>query len=149
MGTAQSTPGTSAGRFAREDDIYDDGSSGMGWVLFAGVMLAILATLNLIDGIAAVSNSTFFVNDAKYILSDLNTWGWVLIAMGVVQGLTALGVWFQTPGARWVGVTIASLNAIAQVLFIPAYPILSVMLFSLDILVIYGLVAHGARTSEV
>jgi hypothetical protein len=46
----------------------------------------------LIDGIAAVSNSTFFVNDAKYIFSDLNAFGWVLIAMGVVQGLTALGV---------------------------------------------------------
>ena len=104
--------------------------------------------MNLIDGIAAVSNSTFFVNDAKYILSDLNTWGWVLIAMGVVQGLTALGVWFKAPGARWVGVAIASLNAIAQVFFLPSYPLLSVMLFSLDILVIYGLVAHGARTSE-
>ena len=52
-------------------------------------MLAMLATLNVIEGIAAVSNSTFFVNDAKYILSDLNTWGWVLIVLGVIQGLTA------------------------------------------------------------
>ena len=148
MSTTQTTPGTSAGRFAREDEFYEDDPRGTGWVLFAGVMLAILASLNLIDGIAAVANSTFFVADAKYILSDLNTWGWVLIAMGTVQGLTALGVWFTAPGARWVGVTIASLNAIAQVFFIPSYPLLSVMLFSLDILVIYGLVAHGARTSE-
>jgi hypothetical protein len=38
-------------------------------------MLAMLAALNLIQGIAAVSRSTFFVNDAKFILSDLNTWG--------------------------------------------------------------------------
>jgi hypothetical protein len=148
MSTTQSTPGTTAGRFAREDQFYEDESRGGGWVLFAGVMLAIVGTLNLIDGIAAVANSTFFVNDAKYILSDLNTWGWVLIAMGTVQALTALGVWFRAPGARWVGVTIASLNAIAQVFFIPAYPLLSIMLFSLDILVIYGLVAHGARMSE-
>ena len=145
MSTAPSKPGTSASRSAREDE---DVSRATGWVLFAGVMLAILATLNLIDGIAAVSSSTFFVNDAKYIFSDLNTWGWVLIAMGVVQGLTALGVWAKAPAARWVGAVIASLNAIVQMAFLPAYPLLSVMLFSLDVLVIYGLVAHGGRTSE-
>jgi hypothetical protein len=148
MSTTQPPPGTSARRFTRGDEIYQDESRGTGWVLFAGVMLAMLATLNVIDGIAAVSNSTFFVNDAKYILSDLNTWGWVLIVMGVAQGLTAIGVWAKAPGVRWLGVTIAALNAIAQVFFIPAYPILSVMLFTVDILVIYGLVAHGACTSE-
>ena len=92
---------------------YADDVRGDGWVLFAGTMLA-TSTLNMIEGIAAVSNSTFFVNDAKFILSDLNTWGWVLIAVAAVQGLTALGVWTRTPGIRWVGVTIAALNAIAQ-----------------------------------
>ena len=128
-------------------DPYADESSGGGWVLFAGVMLAMLATLNVIEGIAAVSTSTFFVNDAKYILSDLNTWGWALIVLGVVQGLTAVGVWMRVKAVRWVGVTIAALNAIAQMFFLPAYPLLSLMLFTLDILVIYGLVAHGSRTS--
>jgi hypothetical protein len=129
-------------------EYYRDDTSGEGWVMFAGMMLAILATLNVIEGIAAVSSSTFFVNDAKYILSDLNTWGWVMIAVGVIQGLTALGVWMKVKAIRWVGVTIAALNAIAQMFFLPAYPLLSVMLFSLDILVIYGLVAHGSRTSD-
>ncbi len=125
---------------------YPDGATGEGWVLFAGVMLAMLATLNLIDGIAAVSTSSFFVGDAKFIISDLNTWGWVLIATGVVQGLAAIGVWMKTPGVRWLGVTIASLNAIAQMFVFPAYPFWALMLFSLDILVIYGLVVHGSRT---
>jgi uncharacterized membrane protein HdeD (DUF308 family) len=131
----------SAGNEALQDD-----SRGYGWVLFAGVMLAILGTLNLIDGIAAVSNSTFFVDEAKFILSGLNTWGWVLIVMGVVQGVTAIGVWVRTPGVRWVGVTIAALNAIAQMFFIAAYPFWSMLLFTLDVLVIYGLVAHGSRS---
>jgi hypothetical protein len=106
-------------------------------------MRAMLATLNVIDGIAAVSNSTFFVNEAKFILSDLNTWGWILIVMGVVQGLTAVGVWLKTPGVRWIGVTIAALNAIVQMFFIAAYPFWALALFTLDILVIYGLVAYG------
>ena len=129
-----------------DEAYYAEDVRGDGWVLFAAVMLAMLAILNLVEGIAAVSNSTFFVNDAKFILSDLNTWGWLLIVMGAIQGLTALGVWMTTPGIRWVGVAIASLNAIAQMFFIPAYPLLSLTLFTLDILVIYGLVVYGGRS---
>jgi hypothetical protein len=134
-------------QYSAESEYYQDETSGDGWVLFAGVMLAMLATLNVIEGIAAVSTSTFFVNDAKYILSDLNTWGWAMIVLGVVQGLTAIGVWMKVKAVRWVGVTIAALNAIAQMFFLPAYPLLSLMLFTLDILVIYGLIAHGSRAS--
>ncbi len=81
-----------------------------GWVLFAGVMLAILGTLNLIDGIAAVGNSSFFVGEAKFVLGDLNTWGWVMIAVGVTQLLVAVGVWGRVKGVRWLGVAIAALE---------------------------------------
>ena len=59
---------------------------GGGWMLFAGVMLALIATLNVIEGIAAISNSTFFVQDAKFVVSGLNTWGWVILVIGVTQG---------------------------------------------------------------
>jgi hypothetical protein len=138
----------SVSQYAPSDSGYRDDTAGDGWVLFAGVMLAMLGTLNLIDGIAAVSNSKFFTNEATYILSSLNTWGWVMIFMGAAQLLTALGVWAKTTGVRWIGVTIAALNAIAQMVFIPAYPFWSLTLFTLDILVIYGLIAHGSRTSR-
>ena len=59
--------------------------------------------------------------------------------------LTAVGIWLQVGVARWVGLAIASLNAIVQLLFIPAYPFWSLTLFAVDMLVIYGLVVHGAR----
>ena len=64
-----------------------------------------------------------------------------------MQGLAAIGVWVRTPGVRWLGVGIAALNAIAQMFVFPAYPFWALMLFSLDIIVIYGLVVHGARTA--
>ena len=48
---------------------------GAGWVLFAGTVLAVLATLNLIEGIAAVSNSKFYVGNAEFVFTDLKTWG--------------------------------------------------------------------------
>jgi hypothetical protein len=109
-------------------------------------MLAMLAASNLIDGIAAVSNSTFFVDDAKFIFSDLNTWGRILVLTGGIQALTAAGVWIGSTGVRWIGVAIVALNAIVQMFFISAYPFSSLALFTLDILVIYGLVAHVTRT---
>jgi hypothetical protein len=62
-------------------------------------------------------------------------------------GLTALGVLFQPKGVRWIGVAIAALNAIAQMFFISAYPLWSLAVFTLDVLVIYGLVVHGGAAA--
>jgi hypothetical protein len=124
---------------------YADQDTGYGWVVFAGTMLAILATVNFIEGVAAVSNSTFFVANAKFVISGLNTWGWVLIVLSVFQIAAAFGVWAQIKSIRWFGVAIASVNAIIQLIAMPAYPFWSLTMFTLDILVIYGLVAHGAR----
>src|SRR4051794_31577946 len=84
----------------RGRDDFDE-PVGYGWVVFAGAMLLLLATLNGIEGIAAVSGSKFFTPHATYILSGLNTYGWVLIAIAVVQALTAIGVWAQAKGVRW------------------------------------------------
>lgn len=120
---------------------------GEGWVLFAGTMLLLVGTLNVIDGIAAISNSTFFTENARFMFSDLNTFGWIVLVLGGAQILTAVGVWAKLAGARWLGVTFAAVNAIAQLVFIPAYPLWSLSLFTLDLLVIYGLVAYGRRSS--
>jgi hypothetical protein len=124
---------------------YVEEDTGSGWVLFAGTILALLAVVNFIDGIAAVSNASFFIGDAKFVVSGLNTWGWVLLGLSVLQLFAAFGVWMQVTGIRWLGVAIASVNAVVQLIFMPSYPFWALCLFALDILVIYGLVAHGAR----
>jgi hypothetical protein len=116
-----------------------------GWVAFAGSVLLLLATVNGVYGISAVSNSKFFTQNATYVISDLNTWGWVLIGISVAQGLIALGVLAQARGIRWFGVAIAAVNAVSQLMVMPAYPFWSLVLFALNILVIYGLIVHGAR----
>jgi len=121
---------------------------GEGWVVFAGVMLMIAGTLNFIYGIAAISNSHFYTANTRYVISDLNTWGWVLVALGVLEFCVALGVWVRAQWARWTGVFIAGVNAVIQLIFLPAYPLLSLAIFTLDILVIYGLIAYGGRQPE-
>ncbi len=132
---------------ARTDYRYEE-DTGFGWVIFAGTMLMLVGILNVIYGIAAIDNAKFFVNGAQYVISDLRTWGWVVLITGAAQVLTALGVWARTTFATWLGVAFAGLNAIGQLLMIPAYPFLAMSLFAVDILVIYGLAVHGGHRAE-
>src|SRR3954462_6333402 len=137
--------GTSA-RVTAEQSYPADESRGYGWVLFAGTMLLIVGTLNFIYGIAAISDSKFYVKDAQFVISNLNTWGWFLVVVGAVQAISALGIWAQAAGARWVGIISAGVNAIIQMLAISGYPFLAISLFAIDILIIYGLLAYGRAT---
>ena len=122
---------------------YDSDGSGVGWVVFAASMLGLSALWNFFDGIAAISGAHVFVGNANYVFSDLNTWGWIVLVLGVVQLAAAFWLLSGSEFARWFGVASASVNAIAQLAFAPAYPWWSIAMFSVDILIIYGLVAYG------
>ena len=122
---------------------------GYGWVMFAGVLLLVLGTLNFIEGLAAIGNAHFFVHNTHYIAGSLNTWGWVVLCIGVIEWLVGIGVFVKNQLSRWVGVIILALNAIAQLLMIPAYPFWALCIFTLDILAIYGLIAYGKRISSL
>jgi hypothetical protein len=143
----QATPQTGAPPAAYGD--YDDDDRGYGWVSFAGVLLLIVGTLNFIEGLAAIGNAHFFVANTHYIAGSLNTWGWVVLCIGVLQWAVGLGVFVKNQLSRWVGVVALSANAIVQLMMIPAYPFWSLSIFTLDILAIYGLIAYGKRISSV
>lgn len=132
-------------RTPAEYEAYADDARGSGWVSFAGVLLVMLGTLNTIEGIAAIGNAHFFVANAHYIAGSLNTWGWVVLCIGVLQLAVGLGVFVGNQFARWVGVVALVGNAIVQLMMIPAYPFWSLSLFTLNILAIYGLIAYGQR----
>ena len=127
---------------------YDDSERGYGWVAFAGVLLLVVGTINFIEGIAAIGNAHFFVHNTHYVFASLNTWGWVVLCIGVVQLLVGLGVFAKNQLARWTGVFILSLNAIVQLLMMPAYPFWSLSIFAVDILAIYGLIAYGQHIAD-
>ena len=122
--------------------------AGNGWITFASLMLGLAGAFNVIDGIVAVSKSKFYVAGATYVAGDLNTWGWIVLIIGVSQLLVGLGIFAKNQFARWVGVLVLSLNAVAQLLMIPAYPFWSLSIFAIDFLAIYGLCAYGSRISR-
>jgi uncharacterized membrane protein HdeD (DUF308 family) len=120
-----------------------------GWVTFAGVMLLIAGVLNVIYGIAAVGDSSFFINDTKYIFSNLNTWGWIILILGVLQLFAAFSLWSGNLYGRIVGIGAAGLSAIAALLSIPAYPFWSLAIFALDIVIIHQIATRGTEGRRV
>jgi hypothetical protein len=118
---------------------------GAGWIVFAAIMLVLAGCLSIIWGIAAVSSSHFFVANATYILSGLNTWGWVAMCFGVLEFIAAASIWRGGEFGRWFGMVVAGLAAIVAMLTIPAYPFWSLTLFALYVLVVYGLAAYGGK----
>jgi hypothetical protein len=122
-------------------------TAGYGWVVFASVLLAILGVMNSIEGIAAINNARFFVRGADYLIGDLNSWGWVVLCLGVMQLLIAGSVLLQNQFTRWFGLVVLGLNAVAQLLMISAYPLWSLAFLALDIMAIYGLAVYGRRVA--
>jgi hypothetical protein len=139
MATAPTTGTTSS----PDGGVYSDDDKGAGWLLFAGIMIVMVGILNVIYGIAAIDNANFFVADQKYIVSDLNTWGWVTLVLGTVQIIAAFSIWSGGNFGRWLGIGVAALSAIAALMSIPAYPFWSLAVFTVDILIIYGLATYG------
>ena len=114
------------------DRYAEDDERGYGWVMFAGVLLLMLGTLNFIEGLAAVGNAHFFTANANYIAGSLNTWGWVVLCIGVLEWVVGCGVFVKNQFSRWTGVVVLSANAIAQLLMMPAYPFWSLRISSTD-----------------
>jgi len=120
-------------------------SRGRGMVMFAAVVLGVLGFFNLLDGIAAINQSRVFVGNTLYVVGDLNSWGWVIAILGGLQLVAAFGVAAGNQVARWFGVAVVGLNAIAQMFFINAYPFWSLMIIAIDIVAIYALCIYGGR----
>jgi hypothetical protein len=129
---------------ATRDRAPRDIDAGGGWLTFAGILLIIAGVINFIGGLGAIDNSKFFVANTQYVVGDLKTWGWFILILGAVQILTGFGLFARNSAARGVGVVFAGLNATVQLLMLPAYPLWSLAIFTMDILIIYGLVTYGS-----
>jgi hypothetical protein len=120
-----------------------------GWVTFAGVLLLIVGVLNVIYGIAAIDDASFFINDTNYIISNLSTWGWITLILGVLQLFAAFSLWSGNLYGRIVGIGAAGLSAISALLSIPAYPFWSLAIFALNIVIIHQIATRGTEGRRI
>jgi hypothetical protein len=140
MTTQTGMPGTASTRYEE--------SSGGGTMAYASVLLAILGFFNLFDGIAAIAKSSVFVAGARYVFGDLRAWGWTVLIIGSLQLIAAAGVLTRNQVARWFGVAVVGLNALAQMAFIPSYPFWSLLIIAVDVVGLYALCAYGGHRAE-
>ena len=117
----------------------------VGWVIFAGVVLVIAGMFSAIQGLAALigPNDYYLVAGGSVWLLDVNGWGWWNLIIGVLLVLTAVALFAGQTWARIVAIVLAGLNALGQVMQIPAQPWWAIAVIAVDILVIYALTVHG------
>jgi uncharacterized membrane protein len=133
-------------------DTYGD--EGFGWKLFAGTMLLIAATFNIIDGLVAITNANYYASIAAThnvqlpLTNNIHAWGWTAFIFGLVLLMGGFGVFTGAMWARVIGVAIVSLNMIFRMAFLAAFPFWGIVMLFIDGLVIYGLVVHGGREPE-
>jgi hypothetical protein len=120
-------------------------ASGPGWAVFATVMLGFAAIWNVVAGVLAVASSQVYIEDAQLVFGGLHTWGWILLMLGIVQGFAVFTLLSGNDYARSFGIGASGVNALGQLLFVPAYPWWALAAFSVDVLIIYSLAVHGAR----
>jgi hypothetical protein len=117
---------------------------GTGRVVFAATLLLIIGTLNIIYGIGALDGANVFVNDTRYILSNLNTLGWVTIILGVIQLGGGLSLMAGNTYGRVIAIIGGTLGAIGALLSVGgAYPWWSLAIFALCIYVVHGVLVYG------
>jgi len=128
--------------------VYEEEDRGAGWLVFAATMLGLAGILSIIDGIVALSKSKFYAANNAYVFSDLRTWAWITLIIGVLAIIAAMGVLSGSQFARWFGIIGGVLVAIEQFAFMRAYPFWSLTIFACALLVIYALAAYGGRPSS-
>ena len=128
--------------YEMEADNYS--SWAVGWAGFAGVMLILIGIMDFIQGLVAVVNDEFYVNDEDWVAKfDVTAWGWIHLILGVILIASGIGIFSGNVAARTVGVIVAGLAMIANFAWLPWYPLWSIIIIAICIAVIWALTAHG------
>jgi hypothetical protein len=113
------------------------------WLLFAGTMAFVVGVFNVIDGLVALLRNDYYLVTAQDILVfNFTAWGWILLLLGMAQIAVGAGILAGKQWARAAGVAMAVLAAIGQLAFLRAFPVWSVIVIALCVVLVYALTAH-------
>jgi hypothetical protein len=111
--------------------------------MFAAVVMMVAGVWSVLAGIAAILNDQVYVATPEYVYSfDITSWGWIHLILGVALALAGVGVLQGTTWARVVGMAVASLSLLANFAFIPYYPVWSILIIVLDVVVIWAIATY-------
>lgn len=130
---------------AQTRDMHHGQTSGwLGWVYFAGFMMMLAGIFHAIAGLVAIfKNEVFVVGGGSLLVLDFTGWGWLHLILGIVLFLAAFSVFAGGTFGRLIGAMLAGASAIANFAFFTAYPLWTIIIITIDILIIYALLVHG------
>ncbi len=147
--------GTSRGDRATGVAEYDEFGQpvvhgGANWIVFGGVMLILLGFIHAIQGLVALLDDGYYrVRPSGLVVHvSYTTWGWVHVILGIIVALTGIGLLAGNLAARVLGVALAALSALVNLAFVAAYPLWSVIVITIDVVVIYAIIVHGAELKK-
>jgi hypothetical protein len=124
------------------------GAGPNGWLAFAAIMLFLNGTFGALFGLAAVLNDDVVTvgGSGGVVLWDISAWGWFSIAIGLLMVTTGVGLVTGNSAARWLAVAFTCLSALLQFAYISAFPLWSIFVIVLDVVILYQLVARWQLT---
>ncbi|MGN6634553.1 MAG: DUF7144 family membrane protein [Oryzihumus sp.] len=125
-------------------------SAWTGWAYFAGIMMMMVGAFQVIEALTALFNQNYLLVSSKGLAVHVNVaaWGWLHLLIGVVAIAAGLAVLAGKLWARIIGMIMAGVSAIVNLAFIAAYPLWSITIIALDVMVIYALAVHGGELKE-
>ncbi len=118
----------------------------VGWVYFAGFMMVVMGILQMIAGLTALLNDTYFlVRNSNLLVFDYTTWGWVHMLLGLVIVMAGTAVVNGQVWGRVVAIFLAMIGIVVNFVFLSAYPIWSIIAIIVNALVIFALTVHGGE----
>jgi hypothetical protein len=116
----------------------------IGLSLFAGVMMILAGVFNAMEGLVALARNEIYVAGPRYIFAfDLTTWGWIHLILGIGVAAAGFALMSGRLFGRMVGIAIAALSMLANFLFIPYYPVWSLLIIALNVFVIWALCVYS------
>jgi hypothetical protein len=127
---------------------YEEGLNG--WQVFAAIVLFLSGTFGFLYGLAAVLNDDVVTVGGGHGVTvlDFTTWGWVHMIVGVLMALTSVGLFMTQGWARFAAIVFCMLNVLVQFGTISAFPLWSLLVVALDIVVIYQLTANWSPVQD-
>lgn len=121
----------------------------VGWIGFAVLMLFITGIFHMITGLVALFTDTvYFLAEENIWVLDYTTWGWAHIIAGLLAVLAASSLSQGHLYGKTFAVLVALASLVANMMFIPIYPVWSLLIIVIDILVIYAVTVHGNEVKE-
>ena len=121
----------------------------VGWIYFAGIVMVLRGVFEGILGLfALLNNQVFVIGEEQLAVFNFTTWGWIHLILGMVILAAGFAVLNGSMWGRVVGVLLASIALVANMVFIAAHPLWAGIAIALDVVVLYALVVHGGEAKE-